>query len=79
MILWRLWECIEAGKQGKQFFFEKKNQKTFGRLSRTLRKEPRQPPKSFLVLFFKKELLALPCFLSGYDETRVKKALLAYL
>jgi hypothetical protein len=46
----------------KQFFFEKKNQKTFVRLvnaadATTLT----ETSKSFLVLFFKKELL--PCFL----------------
>jgi hypothetical protein len=39
---------LTAGREGrKQFFFEKKNQKTF-----TLKN------KSFLVLFFKKELLS---------------------
>jgi len=37
----------------KQFFFEKKNQKTFVRLSRTSR---RQPDKSFC-FFFQKEAL----------------------
>jgi hypothetical protein len=47
----------------KQFFFEKKNQKTFvrygqRRLSRLLWRR-RPTDKSFLVLFFKKELL--PC------------------
>jgi hypothetical protein len=40
--------------KGKVFFSEEKKQKTFDRLSRTLR--PRaQTGKSFLVLFFKKE------------------------
>jgi hypothetical protein len=44
-------------KRRKQFFFEKKNQKTFGRLSRTSQQRtPRD--KSFLVLFFKKERLS---------------------
>jgi hypothetical protein len=39
------------GSEGKRFFL-KKEAKTFTRLSRTT---PRQPSKSFLVLFFKKE------------------------
>jgi len=39
----------------KQFFFEKKNQKTFARLEET--KSYRQTNKSFLFLFFKKEIL----------------------
>jgi hypothetical protein len=56
------------------FFFEKKNQKTFIPL-RTLPASPRQPSKSFLLLFFKKEvllflfavlvLLRMPHILSG--------------
>jgi len=37
------------------FFFEKKNQKTFARLSQTT---PRQPCKSFC-FFFQKEALSL--------------------
>jgi hypothetical protein len=48
--------CSLAGacrKQRKQFFFEKKNQKTFIRWFTRI-----QSSKSFLVLFFKKELLA---------------------
>jgi hypothetical protein len=40
-------------KPGKRFFL-KKEAKTFARLSPA---SPRQPRKSFLVLFFKKELL----------------------
>jgi len=44
----------------KQFFFEKKNQKTFDCLVRDQRSK-RATSKSFLVLFFKKELL--PSFL----------------
>jgi hypothetical protein len=44
----------EAMKQGKQLFFEKKNQKTFARLSPT---SPRQPYKSFC-FFFQKEVLS---------------------
>jgi hypothetical protein len=40
--------------QRKRFFL-KKEAKTFARLSPA---SPRQPRKSFLVLFFKKELLA---------------------
>ena len=38
------------------FFFEKKNQKTFGRC-RGLAGEAREAEKSFLLLFFKKEVL----------------------
>ena len=41
-------------KESKAFFFEKKKQKTFF----TAVADPTD--KSFLVLFFKKELLALP-------------------
>jgi hypothetical protein len=41
--------------EGKPSFFEKKDQKTFIRFS------PRQPDKSFLLLFCKKEVLAFPC------------------
>jgi hypothetical protein len=41
--------------QRKRFFL-KKEAKTFARLSPA---SPRQPRKSFLVLFFKKELLSL--------------------
>jgi hypothetical protein len=42
----------------KQFFFEKKDQKTFIRLlTRPIRLAKIQTIKSFLVLFFKKELL----------------------
>jgi hypothetical protein len=44
-----------APRRSKKFFFEKKNQKTFARLSRISR---RQPSKSFC-FFFQKE--ALPC------------------
>ena len=49
------------GRQGKDFFFEKKKQKTFspGR-QRTPGLAARAGSKSFLVLFFKKEHLALP-------------------
>jgi hypothetical protein len=41
----------------------KKEAKTFARLSRTTRRQPR---KSFLVLFFKKELLVLLPFLGNH-------------
>jgi hypothetical protein len=46
-------------KQGrKYFFFEKKKQKTFARwLTRLIRLARTETSKSFLVLFFKKELL----------------------
>jgi hypothetical protein len=49
----------ESQAPRKQFFFEKKNQKTFTRL------DTRKPTnKSFLFLFFKKEIL--PYFSAGY-------------
>jgi hypothetical protein len=49
-------EVIKEGR--KQFFFEKKNQKTFTRLNTHCGGEgASQTDKSFLVLFFKKELL----------------------
>ena len=41
------------------FFFEKKNQKTFATWDRDRGYGPAQTPKSFLLLFFKKE--DLPC------------------
>jgi len=44
------------GDKGRMFFFEKKNQKTFIALSWT-RRQRAQTRQSFLVLFFKKELL----------------------
>jgi hypothetical protein len=46
-------------RQGKQFFFEKKNQKTFVHLGRAyqVRPKPKQI-KVFWFFFFKKELLA---------------------
>jgi hypothetical protein len=43
---------------GKAFFFEKKKQKTFIYLGRDVGGMSGQREKSFLVLFFKKELLA---------------------
>ena len=45
----------------KAFFFEKKQQKTFDSAVARFRKHPRQPSKSFLLLFFKKEGLAFSC------------------
>jgi len=46
-------------REARKRFFLKKEAKTFARLSRTSRRQPR---KSFLVLFCKKELLS---FLNG--------------
>jgi hypothetical protein len=51
----------EEGTRKKAFFFEKKKQKTFGPWTEPFPKGRNQMSKSFLVLFFKKELL--PCFL----------------
>jgi len=45
--------------EARKRFFLKKESKTFAWLSPA---NPRQPSKSFLVLFFKKELLPLPLF-----------------
>jgi hypothetical protein len=54
----------QVKKKRKRFFFEKKNQKTFvpwcGLTGRGTNSKPRSANKSFLVLFFKKELLRLP-------------------
>jgi hypothetical protein len=45
-------------RQGKHFFFEKKKQKTFGSsVFTTVSTRRLYNSKSFLVLFFKKELL----------------------
>jgi hypothetical protein len=49
-------QILTERQEGKQFFFEKKNQKTFiycARLSDAI-------SKSFLPLFFKKEVLLSP-------------------
>jgi hypothetical protein len=45
------------GWERKHFFFEKKNQKTFARMS-----------KSFLVLFFKKEHSSSPSFQTLFTQ-----------
>jgi hypothetical protein len=52
----------------KAFFSEEKKQKTFIRLSRLISEAGRQPIGSFLVLFFKKELLPF------YSATRAAAA-----
>jgi hypothetical protein len=49
--------CFCRGK-GKAFFFEKKNQKTFLTLGRSQLHGQGLIWKSFLLLFFKKEVLA---------------------
>jgi hypothetical protein len=75
-----------SGRQGrKQFFFEKKNQKTFpGCFARVassaagmtafgcLRDDGacEAPGKSFLVLFFKKEPLSFPCLTASLTRER---------
>jgi hypothetical protein len=41
----------------KQFFFEKKNQKTFGRLASASPERLGPMSRSFLLLFFKKAVL----------------------
>jgi hypothetical protein len=54
---WRIYD--DTSEARKYFFFEKKKQKTFASLVRLLRLAWAEMSKSFLVLFFKKELL--PC------------------
>jgi hypothetical protein len=55
--VWRLGRgCGWRKGKSKVFFFEKKKQKTFVILEMTYRQR-QQRDKSFLVLFFKKELL----------------------
>ena len=49
---------IDGSKASKAFFFEKKKQKTFLRLSRFFPELRDSEVKSFLVRFFKKGLLA---------------------
>ena len=49
---------IDGSKASKAFFFEKKKQKTFVWLSRFFPELRDSEVKSFLVLFFKKGLLA---------------------
>jgi hypothetical protein len=44
----------------KQFFFEKKNQKTFIPLSRRRRISPRQPAQKFFASFFQKRRPSTP-------------------
>jgi hypothetical protein len=49
---------LKMSEARKQFFFEKKNQKTFTRWVTRPVAKPRIPKgKSFLFLFFKKEIL----------------------
>jgi hypothetical protein len=48
---------ISLKSRSKVFFFEKKKQKTFGRLASAFPERLSPRIKSFLVLFFKKELL----------------------
>jgi hypothetical protein len=50
-----------GGEERILLFLKKKKQKDFSRLMRRDSISPHQTNKSFLVLFFKKEPLALPC------------------
>jgi hypothetical protein len=58
---WRA-DAFGPGGKRKVFFFEKKKQKTFGRLSRTCPAAQARSPKIFasFLLFFRKPGLALP-------------------
>jgi hypothetical protein len=49
----------QSGEGRKQFFFEKKNQKTFAYWARACGQS--EGSKSFLPLFFKKEDLSIAC------------------
>jgi hypothetical protein len=49
---------VKRKQARKQFFFEKKNQKTFVNLARAGFTHVVLRSKSFLLLFFKKEVLA---------------------
>jgi hypothetical protein len=49
---------VPSHEERKDFFFEKKKQKTFGHLASALPERLGPGFKSFLVLFFKKELLS---------------------
>jgi hypothetical protein len=65
--LWRRRERV--GSIRKVFFFEKKNQKTFGRL--VARQGAQRSGKSFLLLFFQnKFFLCLYVAVCGYDGRR---------
>jgi hypothetical protein len=55
-------------RQGKAFFFEKKNQKTFNYYGVTLRQRAHQTNKSFC-FFFQKEVLPPASFLSRKNDT----------
>jgi hypothetical protein len=55
----------EGRKRRKIFFFEKKKQKTFACWAQRFRMGSAQMNKSFLVLFFKKELLPSPKIVSA--------------
>jgi hypothetical protein len=52
----------KEGMEGKKFFFEKKNQKTFTYMVRALRHRAHLISKSFLVFFSKKNALLNPEF-----------------
>ena len=56
-LLWsrRVTRKKSKARQGKQFFFEKRTKKLLGALSRFFPESPRQPCKSLLLLFFRKE------------------------
>jgi hypothetical protein len=66
---------VQSGEGSKAFFFEKKNQKTFilepRRVSFSTDRREHRRIKSFLLLFFKKEVLA---FARPLNNTLLKKA-----
>jgi hypothetical protein len=77
---WAPWVAQGGSKTGrKQFFFGKKNQKTFTRLGTRRSYRSRQPTgKSFLFLFFKKEILASLAFCFVFKKGWVHATLFGF-
>jgi hypothetical protein len=68
-----------VGEEVKAFFFEKKNQKTFGNLAEPLRKGRSQDAKVFWFFFSKKNILpSLPLFLVSLGAVGYEIALTRY-
>jgi hypothetical protein len=58
----RLYRNTNLGRKSKQFFFEKKNQKTFAPLRAALTNPGSKTNKVFLLLFVHKKKRFLPYF-----------------
>ena len=65
-VLYQRPETSTGDQQGKQFFFEKKNRKTFS--LRALQKPPRQQNQKFFAAFFQKSRPCLSCWTSNDQE-----------